>query len=166
MDEALGLAREAAAEGEIPVGALVIGPTGEVVGRGRNARTAPQPAPLAPDPLFVVPSSGREPTVAPDPTAHAEIVAIRAAAASLGTARLDGCTLVVTLEPCVMCAGAVLQSRLSRLVFGAWDEKAGAVGGRLDVIRESRLPHAVEVVSGIRADESAELLRAFFATRR
>jgi tRNA(adenine34) deaminase len=143
MGEALELAREAGAAGEIPVGALLIGPGGEVLARARNARP-----------------------VVNDPTAHAEIVAIRAAAEALGTPRLDGCTLVVTLEPCTMCAGAVLQARLSRLVFGAWDEKAGAVGGRLDVIRESGLPHRVEVVAGVRAEESTVLLRDFFAARR
>jgi len=143
MTAALELAREAGAVGEIPVGALVVGPDGEVVARARNARPA-----------------------ANDPTAHAEIVAIRAAAEALGTPRLDGCTLVVTLEPCTMCAGAVLQSRLSRLVFGAWDEKAGAVGGRIDVVRDAGLPHRVEVVAGVLAEESAALLRDFFAERR
>jgi len=159
MAEALGLARAAAAEGEVPVGALVVGPDGAVIGRGRNARTAS--AGQVPDPTAQVDSSGP-----PDPTAHAEIVAIRAAAAALGTARLDGCTLVVTLEPCVMCAGAALQSRLSRIVFGAWDEKAGAVGGRLDVVREAGLPYSVEVVSGVEAASAAALLGEFFAARR
>lgn len=148
MAEALALAAAAGEAGEIPVGALVVAPDGGVIGRGRNDR------------------SGMNAAHAPDPTAHAEVLAIRAAAATLGTARLDGCTLVVTLEPCVMCAGAALQSRLGRIVFGAWDEKAGAVGGRLDVVREGGLPHDVEVVAGVRAEESAALLRAFFETRR
>jgi len=148
MAEALALAAAAGAAGEIPVGALVIAPDGAVLGRGRNDR------------------GGTNAVPPPDPTAHAEVLAIREAAATLGTTRLDGCTLVVTLEPCVMCAGAVLQSRLSRVVFGAWDEKAGAVGGRLDVVREGGLPHDVEVVAGVRAEESAALLTAFFEARR
>jgi len=143
MAEALALAGEAAAVGDVPVGAVVAGPDGAILGRGRNAR-----------------ESGH------DPTAHAEIVAIREAAAALGGWRLDGCTLVVTLEPCVMCAGAALQSRLARIVFGAWDEKAGAVGGRLDVVREAGLPHGVEVVAGIEEAASRSLLRAFFDARR
>ncbi|MBO9577526.1 MAG: tRNA adenosine(34) deaminase TadA [Microbacteriaceae bacterium] len=143
MAEALDLARAAADDEDVPVGAVVVGADGTVIGRGRNAREADH-----------------------DPTAHAEVVAIRQAAAALRTWRLDGCTLVVTLEPCVMCAGAVLQSRLQRLVFGAWDEKAGAAGGRLDVIREAGLPHAVEVVAGIEADAARALLQAFFSDRR
>lgn len=143
MAEALGLARAAGEAGEVPVGAVLVGPDGAVIGRGRNARET-----------------------AHDPTAHAEIVAIREAAAALGSGRLDGCTLVVTLEPCVMCAGAALQARLARIVFGAWDEKAGAVGGRIDVVRESGLPHRVEVVSGVTADESSAILREFFERRR
>ena len=148
MAEALALAAAAGEAGEIPVGALVVGPDGAVIGRGRNDRIGTNAVP------------------APDPTAHAEVLAIREAAAALGTARLDGCTLVVTLEPCVMCAGAALQARIGRIVFGAWDEKAGAVGGRLDIVREGGLPHDVEVVSGVGADESAALLRDFFASRR
>ena len=101
-----------------------------------------------------------------DPTAHAEVVALRAAAASLGSWNLEGCTLVVTLEPCVMCAGAVLQSRVSRLVFGAWDEKAGAAGSMYDVVRDRRLPYRAEVVAGVREGEASALLRAFFDARR
>jgi len=160
MALALDLAREASAGGEIPVGALVLGPDGAVVARGRNATGRSGSDPSSPSAR-----PGADETTG-DPTAHAEIVAIRGAADALGTSRLDGCTLVVTLEPCTMCAGAVLQSRLSRLVFGAWDEKAGAAGGRLDVIRESGLPHDVEVVAGVRADESVALLRRFFERRR
>ena len=151
MSEALELARAAAAAGEVPVGALIIGPSGEVLARARNERPG---------------TTAADGTGSPDPTAHAEIRAIRAAAAALGTPRLDGCTLVVTLEPCVMCAGAVLQSRISRVVFGAWDEKAGAVGGRIDVVREPGLPHDVEVVAGVRGEEAAALLREFFEPRR
>jgi len=143
MTDALELARAAEAAGDVPVGAIVVGPDGRVVGRGRNAREAQH-----------------------DPTAHAEIVAIREAGDELGSWRLDGCTLVVTLEPCVMCAGAALQARLARIVFGAWDEKAGAVGGRVDVVREAGLPHAVEVVSGIAEVESSAMLRRFFERRR
>lgn len=163
MAAALALARAAAADGEVPVGALVISPEGEVIGRGRNAR---QPTPRIPHDGHDVPRDGAAPEPVPDPTAHAEVVAIRQAAATLGTARLDDCTLVVTLEPCVMCAGAALQARIGRIVFGAWDVKAGAVGGRLDVVRDGGLPHRVEVVGGIREEECVELLRDFFQSRR
>jgi len=170
MGVALDLAREAAAAGEIPVGALVVGPAGDVVASGRNARSRSFDPASGGDHreagAATAAHGGAANADGEDPTAHAEMVAIRAAAQALGRSRLDGCTLVVTLEPCTMCAGAVLQSRLSRLVFGAWDEKAGAVGGRIDVIRESGLPHDVEVVAGVRADESASLLRDFFASRR
>ena len=143
MSVALQLAAEAGRAGEIPVGAVVVDPEGRLIAEGQNVRED-----------------------AHDPTGHAEIVALRAAAERLGSARLDGCTLVATLEPCVMCAGAALQSRVSRIVFGAWDEKAGAVGGRLDVVREAGLPHTVEVVAGIREAEAALLLRRFFDERR
>lgn len=143
MAEALELAQAALSAGEVPVGAVVVAPDGRVIGRGRNARQAQH-----------------------DPTAHAEIVAIREAGDELGSWRLDGCTLVVSLEPCVMCAGAALQSRLTRIVFGAWDEKAGAVGGRVDVVREAGLPHTVEVVSGIEEAQSSAMLRRFFERRR
>ena len=101
-----------------------------------------------------------------DPTAHAEIVAIRAAGTKLDSWRLDGCTLVVTLEPCAMCAGAILQSRLARLVFGAWDEKAGAVGSVVDLLRDPRALSKVEVISGVLAERSSALLREFFAESR
>ena len=114
-----------------------------LLGSGRNAREARQ-----------------------DPTAHAEIEALRSAAAAVGRWRLDGCTLVVTLEPCVMCAGAIIAARVSRLMFGAWDAKAGAVGSLRDVVRDSRSNHPVEVVSGVRGDECARLLTEFFAERR
>ena len=143
MGEALDLARIAEADGDVPVGALVVDPAGLVIGRGRNTRERDG-----------------------DPTGHAEVVAIREAASAVGEWRLEGCTLVVTLEPCTMCAGAVVASRLDRLVFGAFDDKAGAVGSLWDVVRDRRLNHRPEVVSGVRADESASLLRGFFATHR
>lgn len=143
MAEALDLARAAVADGDVPVGALVIDPSGVVIGRGRNTRERDG-----------------------DPTGHAEIVAIREAAAARGEWRLEGCTLVVTLEPCTMCAGAIVSSRLARLVFGAFDDKAGAVGSLWDVVRDRRLNHRPEVVSGVRAAESAALLREFFAAHR
>lgn len=143
MAAALDLARAAEAVGDVPVGAVVVGASGEIIGRGRNAREAQH-----------------------DPTAHAEIVALREAGDALGSWRLDGCTLVATLEPCLMCAGAALQARVSRIVFGAWDAKAGAIGGRLDVVREAGLPHSVEVVSGIAESDSSDMLRRFFERRR
>ena len=144
MDRALDEARRAAVAGEIPVGAVLLGPDGAVLGAGHNTREA-----------------------VPDPTAHAEVLALRAGARALGDRILAGCTLVVTLEPCVMCAGAILAARVPRVVFGAWDEKAGAAGSVYDLLRDGRLPHAVpEVVAGVRADECAALLEAFFADRR
>ena len=145
MRRALDEARAAAAAGEVPVGALVLGPRGEVLGSGHNARAGESQ----------------------DPTAHAEIVALRAAALARGDRILHDCTLVVTLEPCVMCAGAILAARVPRVVFGAWDEKAGAAGSVYDLLRDGRLPHAVpEVVGGVLAEECAELLEAFFRERR
>ncbi len=143
MRLALEEAEAALATGDVPVGSVVVDGVGDVVGRGRNRREADG-----------------------DPLAHAEIVALRDAAANRGDWNLEDCTLVVTLEPCVMCAGAVLQSRLGRLVYGAWDEKAGAVGSVYDVIRDRRLPHRVEVVAGVEADASAALLMEFFRSRR
>ncbi|CAN5550659.1 tRNA adenosine(34) deaminase TadA [soil metagenome] len=143
MGEALDLARSALHSGDVPVGALVVDAAGAVVGTGQNARERDN-----------------------DPTAHAEVVALRDAAARRGRWRLDGCTLVVTLEPCVMCAGAVVAARLDRLVFGAYDAKAGAVGSLWDVVRDRRLNHRPDVVADVRADESAALLRDFFANRR
>lgn len=143
MTEALAEARLALGTGDVPVGAVVVGPDGQVVGRGHNAREA----------------TG-------DPTAHAEMVALRAAAATLGRWRLDDCTLVVTLEPCAMCAGAVVLARVPRLVLGAWDPKAGAAGSVHDLVRDRRLNHRVEVVGGVLADECAAALTAFFGDRR
>ena len=144
MGGALLEAEAAANEGEIPVGALILGPAGNVIATGRNSRVLEK-----------------------DPTAHAEVNAIREAARVLGDRVLDGCTLVVTLEPCVMCAGVILAARVPRVVFGAWDDKAGAVGSVYDLLRDGRLPHAVpEVVGGVRADECAALLERFFRARR
>ncbi len=143
MDRALDLAREAAAHGDIPVGAVVTDIAGEVLGEGRNQRDLYR-----------------------DPFAHAEIVALRAAAAATGSWNLEHCTLVVTLEPCLMCAGAISQARVGRVVFGAWDEKAGAAGSLYDVPRDRRLPHRSEVIAGVREAEAAALLRAFFLDRR
>jgi tRNA(adenine34) deaminase len=143
MGLALDEARSAPATGDVPVGAVVLAADGTVLGRGRNAREAHA-----------------------DPTAHAEVVAIRAAAAHVGSWRLSGATLVVTLEPCTMCAGAIVLARLDRLVFGADDPKAGAVGSLWDVVRDRRLNHRPEVVRGVRADECGALLAAFFARRR
>lgn len=142
MDEALALAREAAACGEVPVGALVV--CGHaVVGRGFNA-----------------PISRR------DPSAHAEIIALREAGARLGNYRLVGCTLYVTLEPCAMCAGAILHARIARVVFGAADPKGGAAGSVIDLFAEPRLNHHAEVTAGVLAGSSAQLLSEFFAARR
>jgi tRNA(adenine34) deaminase len=139
MRRALDEAAAAARHGDVPVGALVVNADGQIIGVGHNEREAEG-----------------------DPTAHAEVVALRRAAAHLGEWRLEGCTLVVTLEPCTMCAGAIVQSRVSRLVFGAFDDKAGAVGSLWDVVRDRRLNHRPEVVSGVLAEESSALLRAFF----
>jgi tRNA(adenine34) deaminase len=143
MDLALGEARLALAHDDVPVGAVVADAAGDVIGQGHNRRE-----------------------VDGDPTAHAEVVAIREAAAQLGTWRLDGCTLVVTLEPCTMCAGAVVQSRIATLVFGADDERAGAVVSLFDTVRDPRLLHTPRVVRGVGAAASAALLRDFFAERR
>lgn len=143
MGEALALAAEASAGADVPVGAVVVGPDGLIVGRGRNRREADG-----------------------DPTAHAEVLALRAAASALGTWRLDGCTLVVTLEPCLMCAGALLAARIPRLVIGAWDDKAGATGSQWDVVRDARIGSKVEVIAGVRARECATTLREFFEARR
>lgn len=143
MARALELAAEAAAVAEIPVGAVVLDADGRPVAEGRNDREQTS-----------------------DPTGHAEIVALRAAAAAHGSWNLEGHTLVVTMEPCVMCAGAILQSRIGRVVFGAWDDKAGAAGSLYDVLRDRRLPYRAEVVGGVREAEAVALLRAFFADRR
>ncbi|WP_315105720.1 nucleoside deaminase [uncultured Microbacterium sp.] len=143
MQRALELAAEAATAAEIPVGAVVLDADGRVVAEGRNTREATH-----------------------DPTGHAEIEAIRAAASARGSWNLDGCTLVVTLEPCVMCAGAILQARIGRVVFGAWDDKAGAAGSMYDVLRDRRLPYRAEVIGGVDEHASIALLRAFFEDRR
>jgi tRNA(adenine34) deaminase len=139
----LALIESELTETEVPVGAVVVNESGMVIGRGHNEREAKA-----------------------DPTAHAEIVAIRQAAERLDTWRLEGCTLVVTLEPCTMCAGAIVQARLDRLVFGAYDEKAGAVGSLWDAVRDRRLNHRPEVVGGVMADEAGARLRDFFQQRR
>ena len=143
MRLALAEAALAPATGDVPVGALVLAPDGTVIGRGHNAREA-----------------------VGDPTAHAEVLAIREAAVAVGEWRLSGCTLVVTLEPCTMCAGAITMARLSRLVYGADDPKAGAVGSLWDVLRDRRLAHRTEVVRGVLAADCAALLHDFFAQRR
>jgi tRNA(adenine34) deaminase len=143
MDAALTEARAALATGDVPIGAVVLSPAMDVIGAGRNVREAEA-----------------------DPTGHAEVVALRAAARALAAWRLDGCTLVVTLEPCTMCAGAAVLARLERVVFGAFDPKAGAVGSLWDVVRDRRLNHRPEVVSGVRAEDSAALIDGFFAEHR
>ncbi|WP_420481499.1 tRNA adenosine(34) deaminase TadA [Arthrobacter jiangjiafuii] len=143
MDLALAEARSALDTGDVPIGAVVVDPDGTVIGTGRNEREA----------------TG-------DPTAHAEVVAIRQAAAAVGEWRLAGCTLVVTLEPCAMCAGAIVLARVPKVVFGAWDEKAGASGSVFDILRERRLNHWVEVFPEVREAECAKLLTDFFALRR
>jgi tRNA(adenine34) deaminase len=139
MESALEQARLALTTSDVPVGAVVIDETGAVIGVGRNEREA-----------------------LGDPTAHAEVLALRAAATHRGEWRLSGCSLVVTLEPCTMCAGAAVLARVDRIVFGAHDEKAGAAGSMWDLVRDRRLNHRPEVVSGVLADESAALLREFF----
>jgi len=143
MGAALDEARAALATGDVPIGAVVVDQSGAVVAVGRNVREA-----------------------LGDPTGHAEVVAIRAAAGESGSWRLAGCTLVVTLEPCTMCAGAAVLARLDRVVFGAFDPKAGAVGSLWDVVRDRRLNHRPEVVSGVRAAESSALLEEFFTGHR
>ncbi|WP_028045442.1 nucleoside deaminase [Cellulomonas sp. URHE0023] len=143
MGLALVEARLALRTSDVPVGAVVLGPTGEVVGSGHNAREADG-----------------------DATGHAEVRALRAASQALGRWRLDDCTLVVTLEPCLMCAGATVLARVPRLVLGAWDPKAGACGSQWDVVRDRRLNHRVEVVGGVRADECSSLLVEFFEGHR
>jgi tRNA(adenine34) deaminase len=142
MASALELAREAAEHTDVPVGALVVR-NGAVIGRGSNRTIRDQ-----------------------DPTAHAEILAIREAAAALGSWRLEGCELFVTLEPCAMCAGAIVLARFDRVIFGAWDEKAGMAGSVGDLLRHPQLNHRPEVVAGVMAAECADVLKAFFAGRR
>jgi tRNA(adenine34) deaminase len=143
MELALEQARAAPASGDVPVGAVVVDPSGTVVGSGRNRREADG-----------------------DPTAHAEILALRAAARATGSWRLDGHTLVVTLEPCPMCAGAVVLARVARVVLGAWDPKAGAAGSVWDIVRDRRVNHRVEVVGGVREAECSAMLLDFFAGHR
>jgi tRNA(adenine34) deaminase len=143
MQAALSLAKVAADKGDVPVGAIVVNEAGEILGTGQNLREQNN-----------------------DPTAHAEIVALRNASEKFGSWRLDDLTIVVTLEPCAMCAGAILQSRIKRLVFAAWDEKAGAVGSVMDVIRDPRALTKVEVITGIMEQECSEVLKDFFNTKR
>jgi tRNA(adenine34) deaminase len=143
MHQALEEAALAPSTGDVPVGAVVLDPTGRVIGRGRNEREARG-----------------------DPTAHAEMIALRQAAVEVGEWRLSGCTLVVTLEPCTMCAGALVQARVDRLIFGAVDDKAGAVGSLWDVVRDRRLNHRPEVIGGVLADKCSELLINFFRDHR
>ncbi len=143
MNAALELARQAMTTGDVPVGAIVINAAGEIVGSGNNLREFDN-----------------------DPTAHAEIVAMREAALTAENWRLDDHTLIVTLEPCAMCAGAIAQSRMKKVIFGAWDEKAGAVGSVWDILRDPRAPHKVEVVSGVLEEQCAGILKEFFQQQR
>ena len=143
MRRALTLAQRAADAGDVPVGAVVVDASGEVVGEGWNLREAQQ-----------------------DPTAHAEVVALRAAAHRLGSWRLSGCTLVVTMEPCPMCAGATMLARVDRIVLGAWDPKLGACGSVWDVVRDRRATHRAEVVGGVLEDECGAIVRGFFSGHR
>ena len=143
MRQALDIARSALASNDVPIGALVLNSNGEVISTGANRREIDN-----------------------DPSAHAEVVAMREAGRKLNNWRLDGCTVVVTLEPCAMCAGAISQSRVKTLIFGAWDEKAGAVGSIWDVLRDPRSPHRTEVISGILEKECADILAQFFKTQR
>lgn len=143
MGRCLELAARAPEAGDVPVGGIVVSADGVVIGEGFNTRERDA-----------------------DPSGHAEINALRAAAASIGNWRLDGCSLVITLEPCSMCAGAISQSRISTVVFGAWDKKAGAAGSVFDVLREPRLNHWVEIQPGVRRQECSALLQGFFAEQR
>lgn len=143
IGQCLDVAGQAAGSGDVPVGAVVVDADGTVLGEGVNTRERDG-----------------------DPGGHAELNALRAAASTLGRWRLDGCTLAVTLEPCPMCAGAISQTRIGTVIFGAWDEKAGAAGSVFDVLREPRLNHWVEVHAGVRAAECAEVLRTFFDAKR
>ena len=143
MNAALELARQAMTTGDVPVGAIVINAAGEIVGSGNNLREFDN-----------------------DPTAHAEIVAMREAALVGENWRLDDHTLIVTLEPCAMCAGAIAQSRMKKVIFGTWDEKAGAVGSVWDILRDPRAVHKVEVVSGVLEEQCAGILKEFFQQQR
>ena len=143
MQQAILLAKEAAIKGDVPVGALVVDDAGTIVGMGANLREQDN-----------------------DPTAHAEIVAIRKAASEIGNYRLDDLTMVVTLEPCGMCAGAIAQSRIKRLVFGSFDEKYGAVGSVWDLLRDTRAIYKPEVISGVLDEECSKLISSFFSNKR
>ncbi|MGO4211329.1 tRNA adenosine(34) deaminase TadA [Terriglobus sp. 2YAB30_2] len=143
LNAAIEEARAAELGGEVPIGCVVVSPAGEIVGRGQNRVLRDQ-----------------------DPTAHAEIVALREAGRALSNYRLSGCTLYVTLEPCAMCAGAILHARIARLVYAAPDPKAGACGSVLSVMNHPQLNHRVDVISGLLAEECGEILRSFFKTRR
>jgi tRNA(adenine34) deaminase len=143
MRQALEIAKGALASNDVPIGAIVFDSAGKLIGTGANRRELDN-----------------------DPSAHAEVVAMREAGKKLNNWRLDGCTVVVTLEPCAMCAGAIAQSRVKTLIFGAWDEKAGAVGSVWDVLRDPRSPHRTEVISGILENECADILAQFFKTQR
>jgi tRNA(adenine34) deaminase len=143
MQQAISLAKDAAAHDDVPIGALVVNELGEVLGTGHNLREESN-----------------------DPTAHAEIVAMRNAASKIGNWRMDELTMIVTLEPCAMCAGAISQSRFKRLIFGAWDEKAGAVGSVWDVMRDQRNLNKVEVLTGVLEKECSEILTNFFEGKR
>ncbi len=144
MAKAIELARAAAsASGDVPVGAIILNSDGEVIATGANQRE-----------------------LSHNPVAHAELIAIQKAASAIKNWRLDNCTLVVTLEPCAMCAGAIAQARIPRLVFGAWDEKAGAVGSQWDLLRDPRQLHKPEVIAGVMADDCAALLAEFFQDKR
>ena len=143
MQAALSLAKVAGDSGDVPVGAIVVNEAGEILGSGQNLREKNN-----------------------DPSAHAEIVAMRQAAEKIGSWRLDDLTMVVTLEPCAMCAGAISQSRFKRLVFGTWDEKAGAVGSVWDLLRDGRSLNKVEVVSGVMEQECGQVLKSFFSSKR
>jgi tRNA(adenine34) deaminase len=143
MQQAISVAKDAAVHNDVPVGAIVVTEQGEILGTGHNLREEKN-----------------------DPTAHAEIVAMRNAAAKIGSWRMDVLTMIVTLEPCAMCAGAISQSRFKRLVFGAWDEKAGAVGSVWDLIRDQRNLNKVEVVTGVLEKECSAILTNFFEGKR
>ncbi len=143
MQQAISVAKDAALHNDVPVGALVVTEQGKILGTGHNLREENN-----------------------DPTAHAEIAAMRNAAAKIGSWRMDELTMIVTLEPCAMCAGAISQSRFKRLVFGAWDEKAGAVGSVWDVIRDQRNLNKVEVVTGVLEKECSAILTNFFEEKR
>ena len=143
MLQALESAQQATAHGDVPVAAIVLDASGAPIGAARNERELRN-----------------------DPTAHAEVLALRAAAEHTGAWHLEGATLIVTLEPCAMCAGAILQARVPVVVFGAWDEKAGAAGSMYDLLRDRRLPHRVEVFAGVLAETSEAMLKQFFAAKR